>query len=179
MKTITPKDGSYKKSEDEVLVFLAGTCTDKKNWRAGVEKFLEKIEEEKVLSLDNLVIVNPFISKWNPTDEELQKQIEWEADMIEQSDIFACYFDASSETPVSMFELGKAMFLFKAKYANNRMNYRVLVSAHPEYPKLDDLKYELSASTKGWKTPITEVIEDKNVSGLASKILEAYMKFSK
>lgn len=179
MKVITPSEGIYKKAENEILVFLGGSCTDKNNWRTRVAKFLEKIEEDKVLSLDNLVLVNPFISKWNPNEEDLQKQIEWESAMIDQSDIYSCYLDNSSEAPITLFELGKALHLFKSKFANNRLNYRIITSAHPEYAKLNDIKFELAASTKDWKTPISEINIEKNISAHASKILESYMKFSK
>ena len=180
MKIINPKDNlEYKKSENEILVFLGGTCNDKNNWRNGVVKFLEKIEADKMFSLDNLVIVNPFISKWTPADEELQKQIEWESSMLDQADIYACYLDSSSESPISLFELGRAIYQFKSKYSNNRLNYRIIVTAHPDYKRLPDLKYELIATSKNWKMPLTDINTEKNMSAHASKILESFIKLSK
>ena len=180
MKILTPKDTpEYRKTDNEVMVFLGGSCTDKNNWRNSVIKFLEKIEADKMFSLENLTLVNPFISRWNPDDEELQKEIEWESMMLDQCDIYTCYLDASSDAPISLFELGRALYQFKSKFSNGRLNYRIVVSAHPDYKRLNDLKFELAATTKSWKTPITEINTEKNMSAHTSKIFESFIKLSK
>ena len=180
MKILNPKDTlEYKKADNEILVFLGGSCSDKSNWRNSVIRFLEKIESDKMFSLDNLVIVNPFIRNWEPTEEDLQKQIEWESAMIEQSDVYSCYLDTSSEAAVSLFELGRSLYQFKSKFSNNRLNYRIIVSAHPDYARVNDVKFELIAATKNWKTPITEINVEKNTSAHASKILESFIKLAK
>ena len=180
MKILNSKDNlEYKKADNEVLVFLGGSCNDKNNWRNSVIRFLEKIESEKMFSLDNLVIANPFISKWNPSEEEFQKQVEWESMMIDQSDIYACYLDSSSDAPISLFELGRALYQYKGKFSGNRLNYRVIVTVHPDYKKLSDIKYELMAATNNWKNPISDINVEKNISAHASKILESYIKLSK
>ncbi len=180
MRIISPLDNKdYKKADNEVMVFLGGSCDDKKDWRKSVISFLESIEKEKFIKLDNLVIVNPFIKKWNPNEDELKAEIEWESSMIDQSDIYSCYLYKGSDTPITMFELGKSMYLYKSKYANSKMNHRIIVTAHPDYEKTDDLKYELAASTKNWKCDPVALTVEKNVAAHASKILEAYLKFSK
>ena len=179
MKIVTPKDVAFEKDESEIVVFLGGSCSDKKNWRNSVVKFLEKIEEDKVLSLDKLTLVNPFISKWSPDVDELQKQIAWESSMIEKSDIYSCYLDEDATNCISMFELGKALFMYKNKFTEYNMNYRFIVSAHPNFKFKTDLYYELLSSTEKWKCPVTSINIDKSLSSHASKILEAYIKFAK
>ena len=177
MKIINAQE-QYVKAKNEIAIFLGGSCGSK-NWRNDVIKFLKQIEKDKVLALSSMVLINPFIKNWNPTDEDLEKQIKWEAEMIDQSDIYSCYLDSSSEAAISLFELGRSLYQFKDKYANWNLAYRIIVSAHPEYARLKDLDFELKAITKNWKSPINGVLNEKNVTMHASKVLESYIKLSK
>ena len=53
---------NYSKNENDTVIFLAGSCSGtNKNWRNEVIKFLENIENDKTLSLDNLVIIDDSI----------------------------------------------------------------------------------------------------------------------
>jgi hypothetical protein len=127
-----------------------------------------------------MVIVNPYLKDWPTEEEEVKKQIEWESSMIDQSDIFSCYLDSSdSDSPMSLFELGRCLYQFKSKFAGMKLNYRILVSAHPDYKLMKNLEFELAAATKNWKAPISNITAEKNVSMHASKILESYIKLSK
>lgn len=181
MKVIKPLD-NYIKNENDTVIFLAGSCGGtNKNWRNDVIKFLENIENDKTLSLENLIIVDPFRKDWPKTDEGLKEQIDWEASMIEQSDIFTCYFDRNknSVSPLSLFETGKCLMNIKSKFPSNKIHYRLILSAHPDYELFDLLKYQLEYSTKNWKNQISLISTEKNIMLHASRILEAYIKISK
>ena len=145
MKVIKPLD-NYIKNENDTVIFLAGSCSgSNKNWRNDVIKFLENIENDKTLSLENLVIIDPFRKDWPKTEEALQEQVNWEAMMAEQSDIFSCYFDKNknSVSPMSLLEVGKYMMLLKSKFPSIKLNYRLIISAHPDYELFNLLKFQM------------------------------------
>jgi len=172
----------YVKADKDVVIFLAGSCSPSKKWRNEVIKFLEKIEEDKVLSLENLVIIDPYREDWKNmenSDDSFKEQIEWEVSMLDQTDVFACYFDKDGDGGISMFELGRALSLFKGKFANFNLNFRIIVSSHPDYKYAKNLRFELDAITKKWKAGILLNDREKGLSQHSSKILESYVKFSK
>ncbi len=183
MKIINPLE-NYTKDENDVVCFLGGAFSSSNKWRNDVILFLENIEKDKTLSLDKLVIINPFRKDWNtknPSDEDLNNEIKWEIKMQNDSDIFVSYFDKNDKDnlPLSLFELGNNMINIKVKFGNNKINYRILPYAHPDYQFFNDLKFQLEALTERWKTPITLESTEKNITSLASKILESYVKVSK
>lgn len=182
MKIIKPLD-NYSKSETDVVCFLAGACPSNNKWRNEVIAFLENIENNKTLNLENLVIVDPFRKDWPSTDEGLNEQVKWEVNMLNNSDILTCYFDRSKDSkdvfPMTLFEIGRNMMNFKIKFGNNKINHRIIAYAHPDYALFNHLKFQLEALTEKWKDSITLESTNKNVSTIASKILESYVKISK
>ena len=174
---------NYSKSENDVLCFLAGPCPTSNKWRNDVISFLEGIEKDKTLRLDNLVIVDPFRKDWPSTEEGLSEQIKWEAKMLNDTDILIAYFDKSKDKndtfPITLFELGRNMMNIKEKFGNNKINYRVLAFAHPDYSLFNNLKFELEMLTERWKTPITLESSNKSIMTVASRILESYVKIGK
>ena len=182
MKIIRPLD-SYKKNENDVICFLAGPCPSGNKWRNDVISFLENIEKDKTLKLDNLVIVDPFRKDWPKDEAGLNEQVKWEVSMINDSDIFAAYFGPSKDEkdtfPMTLMELGRVFSNFKMIFANKKLNYRILACAHPDYTLFSHVKFEIESITEKWKTPITLESTNKNINTLASKILESYIKISK
>ena len=106
MKIIEPLQ-KFKKSQTDIVLFLGGTCSSK-NWRRDLILFLEDMN--KTLQLSNLVIINPYRKDWPSTIDKLSQQIEWECQMIYQSDIFSAYFEKTGGN-FTFFELGKAIKL--------------------------------------------------------------------
>ncbi len=186
MKIIKPLD-NYSKDENDVICFLAGPCNAGNRWRNDVISFLENIEKDKTLRLDNLVIVDPFRKDWagkvEVSDETLNEQIKWEAKMLQSCDILVAYFDKSKDErdifPMTLFELAGNAMGIKVRFGNNKINYRILAYAHPEFAKFNDLKFELEALTEKWKNPITLETTNKSIMTLASRILESYVKIGK
>lgn len=169
----------YNKSETDIVVFLAGTCTGK-NWRKELIDFLQGMN--KTLDLTNLVIINPFRKDWPTEDNKLAQQIEWECEMLNQADIFSLYFQKTNEDKsigaFSLFELGKAIYQMK-NLGVSKVNSRLVLSAHKDYSKFNQVKYEIEYSTKLLKLEnITlEVMDSINKHG--SKIIESYFKLIK
>ena len=59
-----------------------------------------------------VVVFNPRRGAWTPgtslesEPEELRRQINWELDAIERSDLMAFYFATGTKSPISLLELG-------------------------------------------------------------------------
>jgi hypothetical protein len=93
-------------SEEEYLkckhsVFLAGSITP---WR---EQIIPKLDKP------NTLVCNPMRSDWNfPEDSrnnDFRKQIGWELEYITKSNIVVFYFDPSTQSPISLLELGSTL----------------------------------------------------------------------
>ena len=182
MKIIKALD-NYTKDENDVICFLAGSCPTGNKWRNDIVSFLENIENDKTLKLDNLVIIDPFRKDFPTEEDKLKEQVKWEALMLNDADILVTYFnqskDAKDVSPMTLLELGRNMMNIKEKFGNNKINHRILAFAHPEYSLFNHLKFEIEAFTEKWKTPITLESTNKSIMTLASKILESYVKVSK
>lgn len=182
MKVIKPLD-SYIKDDNDVVCFLAGSCSSSNKWRNDIVSFLEGIENDKTLKLDNLVIIDPFRKDWPTTDEGLNEQVKWEVSMLNNCDILTCYFDKSKDqkdvSPMTLFELGRNMSNIKNKFGNNKINHRIIAFAHPDYALFNHLKFQIEALTEKWKDSITLESTNKNIVSVGSKILESYVKISK
>lgn len=93
-----PDDGRIK-------VFLAGSIDMGKseNWQA--------ITENEFSSFD-IIVLNPRRSDWNlewkpvKSDSNFARQVEWELDALEKSDIILMYFAPGSQSPITLLELG-------------------------------------------------------------------------
>lgn len=182
MRIIKPLE-NYEKAENDVVCFLAGPCPAGNKWRNDIISFLENIEKDKTLKLENLVIIDPYRKDWPDTDEGLQEQVKWEAMMTNNSDIFVAYFGQSKDNkdtfPMTLFEIGRNMMNIKEKFGNNKINHRIIAFAHPDYSLYSHLKFEIESLTEKWKTPITLENTNKSIMSVASKILESYIKVAK
>lgn len=86
-------------------VFLAGTIDmgNSVDWQAALAHSLEA---------ENVILLNPRRSDWNKdwkpviTDTNFKAQVEWELAALEQSDIIIMYFAPSSQSPVTLLEMG-------------------------------------------------------------------------
>ncbi len=94
---------------DHLRVFLAGAIDMGKAepWQEDVAAYFD--------TLDPISFFNPRRKDWDSTweqklgDNPFTEQVNWELDMIEQSDIVLIYFPATSQAPISLLEFGWVM----------------------------------------------------------------------
>lgn len=95
-------------------IFLAGTIDNghSYDWQSDVINYIKSNEN----SLECLyTIYNPRRQHWNPnsSEQEIQKQIEWELYHIKLSDIIFFNFEPNSQSPITLLELGLCVGLNK------------------------------------------------------------------
>lgn len=98
-----PKDFHYWGAPS--AVFLAGSIEMGKaeNWQA---KFTKAMEEY------NVRILNPRRDDWDSSWEQkkdnpkFREQVEWELNALERAHLIVMYFDPSTQSPISLMELG-------------------------------------------------------------------------
>lgn len=101
---------------DGVSVFLAGSIEMGKaeDWQTKATKLLTK-------AYSNVYITNPrrddSDSSWKQTieDKQFNQQVTWELTNIEDSTIMLVYFDAATQSPITLAELGLACGKFPDK----------------------------------------------------------------
>jgi len=131
MKVITAPE-YYAPKKTDITVFLAGGITNCDDWQDIVIGYLLGLPADQT---ENLVVYNPRRNEWpsNSDDEEIRRQIHWEADYIRCADIFSMYFTNTkkSDQPICFYELGK--------YAG----YRDIISYQEGFTRALDVKYQL------------------------------------
>jgi hypothetical protein len=133
-------------------VFLAGTIDngDSMNWQ-------DKVINELInLDVKNLEIYNPRREHWNPnpTKEEMEKQIKWEQNHLDTSDIIAMVLLDDSKSPISLLELGL--------YANTN---KLIVFCTPNFYRWDNVRLTCEKYN-------IELVQDVNPLTIANKIID-------
>ena len=89
------------KEKCHVMIFLAGTIDDGKGiqWQREVVKELEKYPG---------ILLNPRRDSWAAplAPKQLQIQINWELDGLEQSELILLFLAPGSKSPITLLELG-------------------------------------------------------------------------
>lgn len=126
IKVVTPTDSYYPHNGDQywfqentaIKVFLAGTIDngDSENWQDMlIENLLfynmdeyDDRDLDEDFSLGDLIIYNPRRENWdkNSNQEEIEKQIVWEQEHLEDADIIIMNILPNSKSPISLLELG-------------------------------------------------------------------------
>lgn len=104
--------------EDSFKIFFAGTIDngDSEDWQkdlycklcfhdiAVIELGQNYCTPEKC----NITIFNPRRENWNEntTQEDLEKQIKWEQEKLDEADLIIMYLAENSKSPISLLELG-------------------------------------------------------------------------
>ena len=93
------------KPEDDKrpTVFLAGTIDmgNSENWQ---KKTIQALDE----TLINCIVYNPRRETWpDDNSNEFERQVNWEQDMLEGSDIIFMYIAGTSKSPITLLELGE------------------------------------------------------------------------
>jgi Nucleoside 2-deoxyribosyltransferase like len=86
-------------------LFLAGSIDSgmAEDWQSTIVDRLRDL---------NVVVFNPRRATWTPGTSlesepgEIRRQINWELDAIERSDLMAFYFAPGTKSPISLLELG-------------------------------------------------------------------------
>lgn len=71
----------------------------------------EKWQQRLILSFkaDNVVFFNPRRDNWDEAKISASEQIQWELKHIEKADILVIYFDPTTQSPITLLELGIGM----------------------------------------------------------------------
>lgn len=102
---IKPDSISKYPAEDSIGIFLAGSIEMgvAEDWQVKIEKELEEYP---------VTIYNPRRDSWDnswiqrETNPEFNKQVNWEMNKLEESDIIFFNFVGDTKSPISLLELG-------------------------------------------------------------------------
>lgn len=152
MIIITPETIINKEANklDVKSVFLAGTIDngDSLNWQDNV-----------IIELINLGvscnIYNPRREHWNsnPSKEEMENQIKWEQDHLDEADVIAMVLLDESKSPISLLELGL--------YAKSN---KLIVFCTPNFYRWDNVKLTCEKYN-------IELVQDLHPLIIANKII--------
>ena len=126
IKVVTPEeiyfphrvDEFYFKDENAIRVFLAGTIDDGKStdWQYSLISNLLMYNWEENddrdfdtdFSLGDLIIYSPRRKNWDASanNKEVENQIKWEQEHLENADIIIMNILPDSKSPISLLELG-------------------------------------------------------------------------
>lgn len=126
IKVVTPEetyfphisDKYWFKDEKAIKIFLAGTIDDgnSDDWQYSLISNLlmynlnenDDSDFDNDFSIGDLIIYSPRRKNWDPnsSNEEIIKQIEWEQEKLDDSDLIIMYLKDDSKSPISLLELG-------------------------------------------------------------------------
>lgn len=153
MVIITPE--TEKQESNNKSVFLAGTIDngDSLNWQ-------DKVIIELINLGFNCNIYNPRREHWNSnsTADDLIKQIKWEQDHLDKSNVIVMVLLDDSKSPISLLELGL--------YAKSK---KIIVFCTPNFYRWHNVKLTCD------KYKI-ELIQDLNPLIIANKIISKLNK---
>ena len=112
-------------NKNSFKIFLAGTIDngESENWQS---KLIQKLalynyeNNNEIVSRDgynfpldgddnkDIIIFNPRRTNWesNASQKQLEKQIKWEQDHLDEADLIIMYLADNSKSPISLLELG-------------------------------------------------------------------------
>lgn len=131
---VTAPESIYSYEDDYIKVFLAGGISGCPDWQSEV---IKRLKCEFIGGWEfgdpGIVIYNPRRENFDVNDiSETDKQIEWEFNAINRSDIFSMYFCKDTLQPICMYELGRAVERFKH-------NKGLIISIESGYARTDDV----------------------------------------
>ena len=99
-------DSENQTGEHGITIFLAGSIEmgSASDWQVQVQ---EAIKESSV------TVFNPRRNDWNPAWEQTKKnphfvkQVNWELDRLQESDIIFMFLEPGTKSPISLYELGR------------------------------------------------------------------------
>lgn len=118
------------------FLFLAGGITGCPDWQAQVtEALLDPTEEHGT-------ILNPRQKDFPIEDPNAARdQIEWEYRNLAAADLILFWFPEEQIQPIALFELGR--------WSAPRTSTPIVVGAHPNYPRRQDIEIQLELARPG------------------------------
>lgn len=95
-------------------IFLAGSIEmgEAEEWQNKVATLLTERVAEIDTMVPNITLLNPRRDDWDSTwiqsisNGPFNRQVQWELDGLENSDLIVFYFDANTKSPITLMELG-------------------------------------------------------------------------
>jgi hypothetical protein len=118
---------------DPPAVFLAGGISGVVNWQP---------DAAAALSGCRCVVLNPRRAMFDPTDQDaVAEQIKWEYHHLRLPRVLTLFWFPASDPavtvqPIALYELGGAA-------ERRSLDRRLMVGAHPDYPRRVDLEHQL------------------------------------
>lgn len=124
-------------------IFLAGGIQDCPDWRSDAIKLIKKVcRQEK----SDVTIINPLRESFTP---DLHKaQVQWETAYLEVADLVLFWFPKETLCPMTLYEFGWML--------NSGRN--MIIGAHPEYARFNDLRFRLEAHHGILSTSLEEMM---------------------
>lgn len=130
-------------------VFLAGGICKCIQWQDMViDRFGDEIQIDNS-TYNELYLLNPRRTDWIEEPGAAERQIEWEFDMIERSDVFTMYFaGGESDQPICMYELGRNLLRMRYEYPTT-WKERIVITCNKDYKRLNDVLTQVRLATDG------------------------------
>ena len=124
---------------NSMKIFLAGGIQKCIKWQDEVIEYLKEYEGAYNSLYKTIFVLNPRRADWLDKPGEDVRQIEWEFDMIERSEMFTMYFaGGESDQPICMYELGRNIERMKQKYPTTWKD-RIVITCDSSYKRLKDV----------------------------------------
>lgn len=159
IKIITAPEKDYSLNNHiNTKLFLAGGITNCPDWQKTFLSFFDKdfiyhdclIKEKNDLNNLNLTIFNPRRENFPiGIKEESERQIVWEHENLENSDVIIYWFSRGSDNPIVFYELGKYI----------RSTKNIMIGIDPEFKRKDDVIIQTQLALKK-KITFHDSVED-------------------
>lgn len=108
---IKPPTAATKLPPKSISIFLAGSIEMGKAemWQDDVIEFIKTVHDANI---EEIHVYNPRRDNWDNSwkqsidEPEFRKQVEWELDLIQRSEIVVFYLQPGTNSPISLMELG-------------------------------------------------------------------------
>ena len=155
-------------------IFLAGGIQKCIKWQEMIIKDFQDVENIELTPdyKNGLYLLNPRRADWIEEPGAAERQIEWEFDMLERSDVFTMYFaGGESLQPICMYELGRNILKMRYEYPLTWMN-RIIITCDKNYKRLNDVLVQTRLATDGIiKVNVVEG-EEESINKHTEKIKE-------
>jgi len=136
---------------NELSLFVAGGITGTRQWQKEFVKMLSDLD---------ITIFNPRRENFDVSDTTAaEKQIKWEFEALEDASYISFWFSHETLQPITLYELGRWSTSEKP----------VLVGCDPKYPRLQDVKIQMSLAR-----PDMVVVD--SLEKLADQVRETFLK---
>ena len=172
MKVITAVE-EYKRQAGDITCFLAGGITNCDLWQDEVIDHLKEILKDE--DTDDFIVFNPRRKNFPiGVPGESERQITWEFNRLQESDIFSMYFcNSNSDQPICMYELGRNLYKKLDNWTHNMLltpANRIVISIEEGYNRQNDVIIQT-------KLAYSEVIDkDLSIDELPISVIKDHKK---